>query len=265
MKKLYSLLLFVAVIGISVSKAGNSCAIDQLNQALFNPDPNSVPCAEINVAYNQTLQFYIPVSKDITIAGQTVTVYIDSVVFNTVIGLPAGLNWNANPAGPLYMPGTNGCGLTFGTTTAAAGNYPISFDGLMYMHGSLFGFTLDTSLPIDQVIENEYGKKFSIDVIAQGAICGGTGVKDFNADLNAMLSVYPNPSNGVFEMKLNAGGRVNGEVVIVDVTGKKVYGQQLDVMGLHSSTIDLSNMPKGLYTLQLRTAEGFASKNISIE
>lgn len=264
MKKFYSLLLFVAVLGINVSTAGIGCTVDQGNTALFNPDPNNVPCAEVNVVYDQTLQFYIPVSQDVTILGQSVTVYIDSVVLNGVTGLPTGLSWGANPAGPLYMPDTHGCGKTFGTTTAAPGNYPISFDGLMYMHGSLFGFSLDTFLTIDQVIQNQYGKTFSIDVVAQGASCS-TGIKDFSADLNAALSVYPNPSNGAFELKLNAGGRVNGEMVIVDVTGKKVYSQQVDVMGMYNTSIDLTNMPKGLYTLQLRTANGFAAKNISIE
>lgn len=241
------------------------CTIDANNTALFNPDPDNVPCAEVGVAYDQTLQFYIPVSRDITIVGQSVTVFIDSVILNTVTGLPTGLNWSANPAGPLYLPDTHGCGKTFGTTTAAIGNYPISFDGMVYMHGSLFGFSLDTSFTLDQLIQQEYGKTFSIDVIAQGAVCGGTGINDFNSELNTAMSVYPNPSNGIFEFRLNAGGRVTGDINVVDVTGRIVYTQKVDVMGLYNSTINLSQFAKGLYTVQLKTANGFASKSISVE
>ena len=263
MKKIYS---FVAFILLAVGIASAQCTIDQNSTDLFNPNPDNVPCAEVGVAYDQTLQFHVPVSRDITIVGQAVTVFIDSVILNTVTGLPAGLNWSANPVGPLYLPDAHGCGKTFRTTTAAVGNYPISFDGRIYMHGSAFGFTVDTSFIIDQLIQQEYGKTFSIDVIAQGAVChGGTGINDFNNELNTAISVYPNPSNGIFEFRLNAGGRVAGDLNVIDVTGRIVHTTKVDVMGLYNSTINLSQFAKGLYTIQLKTANGFASKSISVE
>ncbi len=261
MKKIYSLLASV----LFAFAAHAQCTIDQNNTDLFNPNPNNVPCAQVGTAYNQTLQFYIPVSRDITVVGQSVTVFIDSVVLNTVTGLPAGLNWTANPVGPLYLPDTHGCGQTVGTTNAAPGNYPISFDGRVYMNGSLFGFTVDTSFTLDQLIQQEYGKTFSIDVVAQGASCTPTGINNFNAALNAALSVYPNPSNGNFEVRLNAASRVNGTLNIVDVTGRIVYTQPLDVVGLYNTSVDLTTFSKGLYTVQLRTANGVASKSISVE
>jgi hypothetical protein len=262
MKKFYSLLAFSL---FTVGFVSAQCTIDPNNTDLFNPDPNTVPCAIVGTAYDETLKFYIPVSQDISISGFNVTVFVDSVVLNGVTGLPTGLSWVANPAGPLYLPDTHGCGRTTGTTTATPGNYPISFDGLMYLRASISGFAFDTALTIDQVIENEYGKTFSIDVVAQGSTCGSVGINDLNTDLNSALSVYPNPSTGVFNLNLNSKNRVNGEVVVVDVTGKKVFTQNLDVVGLYSTTIDLNGKAKGIYTVQLRTAEGFASKTISIE
>lgn len=263
MKKIYLLATAVAV-SISAVFAGSGCVVDQNNTALFNPTPDDVPCAEVGVAYNQTLHFFVPVSQDITIAGQTVTVYVDSVVLNDVTGLPTGLSWSANPTGPLYMPDTHGCGLTYGTTTAAPGNYPIVFDGRMYMHGSAFGFTIDTSFTINQVIQQHYGKTYSIDVVAQGTSCT-TGIKDFNNDLNASLSVYPNPNAGIFTVKLNAGGRVNGTVQVIDVTGRVVFTQPVDVMGAYETNVNISQLAKGLYTVQLKTDRGISSKNISVE
>ena len=68
-------------------------------------------------------------------------------------------------------------------------------------------------------------------------------------------------AHGVLRLVLE----LNGEIVITDVTGRKVYTEQLDAVGFYSSSIYLSQFSKGLYTLQLRTANGFASKNISIE
>lgn len=256
MKKFYSLVFaLVTVIGFTNAQ----CTINPNDTALFNPDPNNVPCAQVGVPYDETLLFYVPVSQDITIAGFAVTVYVDSVVLNNVTGLPAGLTWTGNPAGPVYMPGTHGCGRTSGTTNAATGDYPISFDGLMYMHGSLFTFSLDTALAIDQVIQNQYGKTFSINVGCT------SGINDFNAELSSALSVLPNPNNGQFTVSVNAASRVSGEMVVVDITGRTVYSQRLDVAGLYNTTLDLTKYSKGLYTVQLRTANGVASKKISIQ
>ncbi len=265
MKKFYALFFFAAAFCVNTTFAGAACTIGT-DTVKFSPDPDNVPCAEIGVAYDEVLQFYIPTQEQISVLGQSVTAYIDSVVLNGITGLPAGLTWQSNPAGPMFLPGSNGCGRTVGTTNVAAGNYPIVFDGLIYAHGSFMGFSIDTFFTVEQYIQAEYGKSFSIDVIAPGTACPPVnGINNFNADLSSMLSVFPNPNNGRFELKLNATKRVNGEVVIVDVTGKRVYNEQLDVMGTYFNTVDLSNMPKGLYTVQLRTAEGFASKNISIE
>jgi len=256
MKKLYS---FLAATLIATGTIFAQCTPDLNSTDAFNPNPDNVPAAIQGTAYNEVLQFFIPVSRDITIAGQTVTVYIDSVVMTDVTGLPTGLTWSATPAGPLYLPNTHGCGLTTGTTTVAAGNYPISFVGKIYIKANAFGFAIDTNITIDQFIQQEYQKTYSINVVDPN------GIRDFNAELNAALSVYPNPSTGAFEVRLNSTNRVNGTLNVVDVTGKVVFTQNLDVVGLYSTQINLADMPKGLYTVQLKTAEGFASNYISIQ
>jgi hypothetical protein len=268
MKKVYTI---VAALALFISAAQAQCTIDPNNTTFFTPDVDNVPCAERNVAYNQTLQFYIPTSVDLADYGVPISYVLntDSVVLDSITGFPAGLTWSSNPAGPVFYPGSNGCGLTSGTTTADTGNYPLTFHGLMYMSGQPFQgfFDGDTSIPIQLFIRSNQGRGYSIDVIEQGAPCRPvqSGINDFNADLNAALTVYPNPNNGVFQINLNAGSRVNGEIRVVDVTGRLVYNENIDVMGLYNTTINVSQFSKGIYTVQLRTANGFASKNISVE
>jgi hypothetical protein len=257
MKKLYFVLAATLFAAGTISA---QCTPDINNTDPFSPTPDNVPTATIGVAYNEVLQFFIPATRDITVVGQTVTAYIDSVVLNDVTGLPAGLTWSSTPAGPTtYLPNTHGCGLTTGTTTAGPGNYPIVFDGKVYFNASAFGFNIDTNITIQQFIQQEYGNTYSINVVDPN------GIRDFNSELSAALSVFPNPSNGVFEVRVNSYNRVNGTLTVVDVTGKTVFSQNLDVTGLYSSQINLASMPKGIYTLQLKTAEGFAAKNISIQ
>jgi len=47
--------------------------------------------------------------------------------------------------------------------------------------------------------------------------------------------------------------------------GRGVFSEVIDWVGLYNTSINLSQFGKGLYTLQIKTSEGFASKNISIE
>lgn len=250
------------------------CTIDQSNTAFFNPSADSVPCATRGIPYDETLQMYIPSSVNLQDYVPSLPIAfnlnIDSVVLNNITGLPTGLSWSSNPNTNVFYGGTNLCGKTQGTTNDPAGVYPIVFDGLIYVSGQAFPgfFDGDTSFTIQQLLQANQGQPtFDLRVIEQGEQCqfGPVSVRNFNADLNAMIGIMPNPSNGIFTVKIDAANRVNGEMVITDVTGKQVYTQAIDVLGNFATTINLRDLPAGLYTLQVRTANGFAAKSISIE
>ena len=270
MRKIYFLLI-PFLFSIQTIFAGVNCTIDTSNTAFFNPRPDSLPCVERGVLYTQTLQIKIPTSIDLQQFGAPISfiLTVDSVVFDSVGGLPNGLNLSLNPFSGHLKGGQHACAVVSGTTNDPTGNYPLTFYGNMTLHGAAFPPLFDGDTTIDlAVIQSNPQNPFhaSLDVIDPGAACrASTNVRDFNAELNSFIQVFPNPNNGAFEFRLNAGRRVNGEIVITDVTGRKVYTEQLDAVGFYSSSIYLSQFSKGLYTLQLRTANGFDSKNISIE
>jgi hypothetical protein len=266
MKKFYSLM---AALIVAVGFINAQCTINPAAQTTpgASPTADNLPCIVRTVAYNQTVQGQIQSGQDTTIFGQSVHVQVDSVRIDSVTGMPTGIVFTKNPT--VLLGGANGCVNFAGTTTDPTGRYPITAWGTAWVR-------LQGTFPIIGAIDTPYTyngqlNRFSpfgdyfLDVINAGQQCHVTGLNDFNSTLNAAFSVYPNPSTGVFEMKLNAGSRVNGEVVVVDLTGKKVFAQPLDVVGLYSTSIDLSAFAKGIYTVQLRTTEGLASKNISIE
>lgn len=259
MKKFYLILSLLVSAGI----AGAQCTIDASAQTTpgVNPTAPNLPCIERNVAYDQTLQGKIQETGTITIAGFNVNVHVDSVSIDSIQGLPAGIDWAKNP--DVLPGGGNGCVRFFGTTSSAVGDYQLTARGRVWFR---------VTSPIDtpymyQGNLNQFSPfgDYYVTVINTGDACHSVGVKDLNSDLNSALTVYPNPNNGSFQFNLNAGHRINGELVVVDVTGKMVYSQQLDVVGLYSTNINLGNLPKGIYALQLRTADGYASKSITIE
>lgn len=271
MNKIYSLFTLLAL-SVTITCSGVGCTIDLSNTLFFSPAPDSLPCIERSVAFQQVVQIHVPQTFDvgpfIGLPAGLVILTVDSMHINSLTGLPTGLVYDLNPANGFFVGGDNGCALVNGTTNDPAGHYPLTTNGTISLSGipGGFGFPPDTTFDLATVQAQSGMFQLAVDVINQGDPCRPqTSINDFSSQLNSILQVYPNPSNGVFELKLNTGGRVNGEVVVMDMTGRKIVGRSLDIMGAYSTTINLSNQPKGLYILQLRTTEGVASKNISIE
>lgn len=269
MKKIYFSIVALLFSVQSIFAVG--CTIDSTNTAFFSPAPDSIPCIERGVAYTQVIQIHVPQQFDIApFVGLPfpILLTVDSLNIDSITGFPTGLTYDLNPADGHFLGGDNGCALASGTTNDTVGNYPLHIHGTISVSGipGGFGFPPDTTFQLEQAQSMSGMFKLSVDVINQGDVCRpSTGIRDFNAALNSLVQVYPNPSNGNFELRVDAGRRVKGEIVVTDITGRKVYSQQIDALGLFTSGINLSQFGKGLYTLQIRTAEGFASKNISIE
>jgi hypothetical protein len=63
-------------------------------------------------------------------------------------------------------------------------------------------------------------------------------------DSKFSLTVYPNPSNGIFKISLSQAG---AEIHIFDAMGRPVFHQQVETQ---QAFIDLSRFPSGIYFLQ---------------
>ena len=264
MKKIYSLL---AAIILFAGLAQAQCTVDQTNTTFFTPAEDSIPCIIQGTPFSQVIQIHIPASVDAHqfIAAAPVgfiILTINYVKIDSIAGFPSGITAALNPISGQFNGGTNGCVHLSGTTNAALGAYKLTYTGTVSAHipvvPVLFPNGGDTIVPLSLLTGQ-------VNVPDTLNVCSATNINSFTADLNKALSVYPNPNNGTFEVTLNGGSRVNGELRIVDVTGRIVYTQNLDVVGFYNTTIDLTKFSKGMYTVQLRTAEGFASKNISVE
>lgn len=77
--------------------------------------------------------------------------------------------------------------------------------------------------------------------------------------LNTSLFVYPNPNNGVFEVRYN--DKLNGvssprTITIYDAKGARVYKGAFSVNGYGKMPIDLRNAGKGVYFIELTDAAG---------
>lgn len=81
----------------------------------------------------------------------------------------------------------------------------------------------------------------------------------FETSVNESFTVYPNPNNGVFQLK---GAQLEAckRLTIINILGESVYqNNNID------SKLNLSHLPKGVYVIQLHDNEKSFSKKIIIE
>jgi len=91
-----------------------------------------------------------------------------------------------------------------------------------------------------------------------------TGINEL-AD-NVKIKVFPNPSNGVFNLVFNTSGNTEVQVIIVSNTGSVVYeNSSLALFDGASLKIDISNNSSGIYQLIVKGDSGLISQKLIIK
>lgn len=160
MKKL--LLSITAVFAISFANA--QCTPDaQFTAPGIYPDSatNMMPAYE-TVAYSQTITNVVPADTCVVIIFPPCTsLTLDSVVVESLTGLPAGLTFQCDNAECQYPGGQTGCAIISGTPpSGSAGTYPLTIQLSAYVGG--FGianpFTLDYYFIVVNPAPNSIGE-----------------------------------------------------------------------------------------------------------
>ncbi len=81
-----------------------------------------------------------------------------------------------------------------------------------------------------------------------------TGIDSYSQDA---VTVYPNPSNGIFTVNMNTAAKTTVEVY--NVIGEVVYSTQL---ANNSASVDLSNYSAGVYSMKLISGNATVVKQI---
>jgi Secretion system C-terminal sorting domain/Outer membrane protein Omp28 len=105
-------------------------------------------------------------------------------------------------------------------------------------------------------------------VVASGGQFSSSEMKSWESNtttavsnaLTEAISVYPNPTRGIFNIAIPSGDAA--EIAIMNVAGKLVYSSNSDASLVK---VDLSSLAAGLYMVRVKTAEGIAVKKITKE
>ena len=111
----------------------------------------------------------------------------------------------------------------------------------------------------------EWNGSGSLDVLLTDGGCQGTDTRSVTANPTGLdevaginASVYPNPSNGLFNLRLESSEVI--QVRIMDVSGKVLRSNELSGSNLY--TLDMQSAPVGVYILELESAEGKTYKRL---
>jgi hypothetical protein len=87
-----------------------------------------------------------------------------------------------------------------------------------------------------------------------------------DAELGDNLNVYPNPTKGIFNISFVSEELDNFEISIIDAFGKIVSREdKQNFIGEFTKKVDLSDYPRGIYMVQIKTNASFVSKRIVLQ
>ena len=80
------------------------------------------------------------------------------------------------------------------------------------------------------------------------------------------LTVYPNPSNDIFNIVFNSNTNQDIDLRIHNVLGEVIFSETLtEFSGDYNRTVDMTPYPNAIYILQLNTRDGMLNKKLIIE
>ena len=180
---------------------------------------------------------------------------IDSLVTSVNGTQSVNLNFHV-PAGTGYILGVSAANNCWRETSGAA--YPYSISNVMSITNSTAGsayyyYCYNWQVQPDSCISPR--------AIVTADIA--TGINEKGAIVN--YSLYPNPSTG--EIILNIATQKNQDITfnVIDLSGKIVYSNQLNVNGELKKKFDFSYLSKGIYFMRIIADKEVFNEKIMIE
>jgi hypothetical protein len=79
------------------------------------------------------------------------------------------------------------------------------------------------------------------------------------------LEIYPNPTTDQFELVFLLSSRQDIEITMINSLGQVVYfNERKDFLGQFKETIDVSNLSKNVYFIQLKTIDKIYTEKIVV-
>jgi subtilisin-like proprotein convertase family protein len=85
-----------------------------------------------------------------------------------------------------------------------------------------------------------------------------------NSNLLENILVYPNPSSGIFNVKLNSFIDSDIKISVYDILGREVLQNSFNTISDFNEEIDISNANTGTYLMTISSERGKVTRRIII-
>ncbi|WP_353168358.1 Omp28-related outer membrane protein [Flavobacterium sp.] len=242
------------------------------NLVSFAKESVTLPAITYNLINSNVLNVSIPADANVSDNTGSVTFAKAAVTTNTNITIKITLDRYGSETSWQLLNSSNTPMATSPTYTDAAtsGEYPqpdinltLPFDCYKFIINDAFGDGMDSGYGVGsyQVLANAVvipgieGGAFGSSESKVFQVANILGVENFTTN---EITLYPNPSNGIFIIST----QLPTDVVAIDVTGKEVF-RMLNIN--NQTTLNLTQLQKGLYLLKLSNELGEQTKKIIIE
>jgi len=191
-------------------------------------------------SYNNKIRKITPAGVVSTLAGSNAG-YVDGTGTVAKFYYPQGVA--VDVSGNMYVADTYNHKIrkitSAGVVTTVAGNLDAYTDGT----GTTAQFNYPSGVAVDNALGNLYVADYSNHKIRKitGAVLNTTSYAEAGD-----FTVYPNPSNGVF----NIEAQNNATVTVFDVVGKQIVTKKI---AIGTATVNLSNFTAGVYFAKITT------------
>jgi hypothetical protein len=162
------------------------------------------------------------------------------------------LNWNIGNGNAYRLVGAGGVSCYRNNSNAT--DFPYALNGVVSINGSSSGPAYYYYF-YDWKVEttNRFCTSPQTSVIAVVENC--TSIAP-SKNLDNTISVFPNPSSGLFNLSVALPGTARLKYSVFNAVGQKVYASALlTPTGMFNEEINLSSLPRGVYTLEINIAE----------
>jgi hypothetical protein len=192
-----------------------------------------------------------PITVNVGIAAPVVTVAAPSSLAATLqVSAPVGMNvqW--------YAMTTNGNKMIINETTNA---YTAYYDGGYFVIGNMNGCYIASNQEFLSAMSAGSLERNLVEVDQESIYLP---VPDLNAD----LTVYPNPNNGSFELRYFSEGKEEVVIRLHDGLGKEVFFTSMNQFGILHIPVSLtSDIARGIYQLVIQEGDKQIVRKVTIQ
>ena len=128
--------------------------------------------------------------------------------------------------------------------------------------GTAFSLDLQASCKLVDYFFDEGDNVFVDNIGLYGSMVGTDELVEIPFDI---INIYPNPANNVLNLEYISNKEGMVEIIITSSIGQQVYRAESNVTeGKTVRSIDVSKLPKGLYLVNINTANGVTTQKLMV-